>query len=380
MKYISFSPYYAGLCNVLLSYELAIAISIISKRTLILPHKVWLYSVCKSQDKEDYIDIMDIFDKEFIYNNIDCIDFLDVPEFKGNYDKLEGPKSYTKNIKDVIPNVAEIKFGPYKKETDSETCLIDVDWVICSNNAFGKDFKKFSNERKILNISNITQKFIHFEQNLFSQHWYSVYAGEESKRNEIKKIINGCLRYNTKYYKMADNVKNKIGNYNSVHVRRTDFLDFAPEYQSCIGDKHKLLERIKLFFDKDIPLYICTDETDREYFEEVSKEYKIYFYDDFNYELNELEKAIVEQLICAESELFYGTYLSTFSSRINIIRGINGKKVEDHLKIDIDKNNFININKSIHWYYDGRGEKLNWALSQHPHWKYEKNGVYVDER
>jgi hypothetical protein len=380
MKYISFSPYSAGLCNVLLSLEVAIAISITLERKLIIPPKVKVWKPSCTDVGHEFLDIYHILDKETIHKNVDCIDFYDVPEFVGFYEQMASEISYTKNISKVIPSVHEVFFGPYNYKDNCPTTLIDPDLVIYGRKSLGKDFKKFVNGRNLLNLWNNKSKFIHFENNLFSLHWYSVYPGEEKERNHVKQIINKSLTYNKRYYQLAEKVFNSIGKYNSVHIRRNDFKEFAKEFQSNIDSKNKLLEKLKLFFDTDIPLYIATDENDKELFEEVSKHYKIYFYDDFEYDLEELDQAIVEQLICSNSELFYGTYLSTYSARINIIRGINGKQSDDYFKIDKENNEFYDTSKAIHWNFNNKNAKLNWAESVHPHWKIEKNGVYIDAR
>ena len=55
-KYISFSPYYAGLSNVIMSYEIAFAISHITGRTLILPPDCFLGVICEN-DKKTFVDI-----------------------------------------------------------------------------------------------------------------------------------------------------------------------------------------------------------------------------------------------------------------------------------------------------------------------------------
>ena len=55
-KYISFSPYYSGLANVIMSYEMLFAAAYLTKRKVILPPDVWLLFISESHDKKDYID------------------------------------------------------------------------------------------------------------------------------------------------------------------------------------------------------------------------------------------------------------------------------------------------------------------------------------
>ena len=60
MKYITFAPYRAGLVNVLLSYEVAFALSYITGRTLVLPPSTYFANgiVADDYDKPDnFLDI-----------------------------------------------------------------------------------------------------------------------------------------------------------------------------------------------------------------------------------------------------------------------------------------------------------------------------------
>ena len=84
-KYISFEPWLGGFSNVRMSYELAIAISIITNRTIILPPKVFCHflSCHKVLNKNSFIDIWDFLDREKFISNIDfSIIIISLPNFK----------------------------------------------------------------------------------------------------------------------------------------------------------------------------------------------------------------------------------------------------------------------------------------------------------
>ena len=89
-KYISFGPYFSGLVNVIMSYEMFLAIAAITGRKVVLPPDCFLTFLCKGQNKEDWIDFWQIFDKEVLLKEFDCIEHNDVPEFQGNLDKDAG--------------------------------------------------------------------------------------------------------------------------------------------------------------------------------------------------------------------------------------------------------------------------------------------------
>ena len=85
MKYITFAPYRAGLVNVLLSYEVAFALSYITGRTLVLPPSTYFANGIVGDDyknPDNFLDIWSILDKEYVTSKINCVDFDDVSELK----------------------------------------------------------------------------------------------------------------------------------------------------------------------------------------------------------------------------------------------------------------------------------------------------------
>lgn len=376
MKYISFSPYFSGLANVIMSYELAFAIAYITKRTLILPPKTWLLFISESQEKDGFSDIWEVFDKEYVKSQIKCIDFYDVPEFQGKYKLIEGEKSYTKNIEKYVDNVKCIDF---KIDAELEVyCINESHLVLTTETYLNEDFKDFCQNRPILNLSEIKDKFIHFENNLFGHYWYHVYPGDENKRNMMKQKINNCFRYVPRLYYLASKVKDKIGPYNAVHIRRNDFLDARKDDLKSVSNKKNLLQMLKIFFDQSLPLYISTDERDISFFDEVSEEYKIFFYNDFAYELTELDHAVIEQVICSQAEHFYGTYLSTYTSRINIMRGIENRQSDDDIGINFYPHDNRQNTRTVNPWKLNPDKRWQWNSSSHPQWKMERNGRYLD--
>lgn len=376
MKYISFSPYFSGLANVIMSYELAFAIAHITKRTLILPPKTWLLFISESQEKDGFSDIWEVFDKEYVKSQIKCIDYYDVPEFQGKFDLIQGEKSFTKNIGNYIDSVKEIDFIT---EAELEVyCVNEKHTVFTSEPYLNEDFKDFCQGRPVVNLSQIKEKFIHFENNLFGHYWYHIYPGDENKRNAMKQKINNCFRYVPRLYHLASDVKKKIGAYNAVHVRRNDFLDARKDDLDPVSNKKNLLMMLKVFFEPSTPLYISTDEKDLSFFDEVANEYHIFFYNDFGYNLSELDHVVMEQIICSQSEKFYGTYLSTYTSRINVMRGIERRQADDDVGINYYPFDNRQDTRTANPWKLNSDKKWQWNSSSHPQWKIERNGRYVD--
>lgn len=391
-KYISFAPYYSGLSNVIMCYECAFAIAYITKRKLVLPPNVWCLFISEGFSPENYIDLWEVFDKKTILQEFDCIDFYKVPEFKGKYVKMDGHgknvlhPSYTFNLEKTIPGSKSIKFLKYyenqneiKEDDDKLVTISETSQVITGKeyDVNDLDFQDFAQNRVSLDLSKFDDQILHFENNLFGHYWYSIYPGDEDERNKMKSKINKCFKYNDRIYYLSEKVSKVLGTYNAIHVRRCDFLDTQTSSLEPVSTPEKLKSMVEIFFEHDIPLYISTDETDKSFFDELRKTYKIYFYEDFGYELNKLDSAVVEQTICSKAKKFYGTYNSTYTKRINVMRGLDGKQSEDDMGVNYypfeNRQDVITCNP---WKFSPN-KRWEWNSSSHPQWKTEKNGKYI---
>lgn len=363
-KYLSFSPYLSGLSNVMMCYEFAFSLAYLTKRTIILPPDAFVLFVSDyNLGTSDFVDIWQLFDKDIAKQEFDVIEHKDVPEFQGKFKEISTQRSYTENIKNNVADVFQYNTGPKALVTDNQQVFVND----LSKYESSPDFYNFVSGREIVDL-NVSEQFIHFENNPFGHFWYHVYPGDAIQRNHLKDKINRTFRYKQKFFDYAQQVKNKIGPFNALHVRRNDFFDQRAANLITVDTPTKLLneiERVKNF--NNLPLYISTDEPNKEFFNELKKKYNIYFYRDFDFNLTSLEEMIVEQTICSEAEFFLGTYLSTYTKRINLIRGIQGKQADDYMGINsiIDKPYECNyplpwtIRENKHWY---------WNDSCHPQW------------
>jgi hypothetical protein len=368
-KYISFSTHQAGLINILMSLEVALALSEITGRTLIIPPNFWCFDVSEGFGKEHFVDILKFLNKESIYSNFNCIDFYDVPEFSELFSKIEKKEtseciySYTGNIENCINDLKKITFAENCRLADTQIVLF------CGQIESDLDFSKFCGKRtEIINL-NFDEKFLHFEANLFAQYWYSIYPGNSFKRNQLKQKINSCLLYDSKFLDISKKVYDILGPYDSVHIRRTDFLDLKSEDISSVSTPEKLLFSIKYLFKENKPLYISTDEKDLKFFDKLGTHKNIYFFSDFYDCYQGLDKSIIEQLICVNSELFYGTYQSTYSKRINILRGYQNKQTSDAMGINNLYEPICDYSHPLPWIKHKK--YWYWSSSSHPQWTFE---------
>ena len=215
---------------------------------------------------------------------------------------------------------------------DFNVCFFDSSFITQED-----DFSLFSANRTSLIDCNREENNISLNGPIGS-FCYNVYSGTKEERNILKKKINKALLYQQKYVDIAEQlIKSKCDNFNAVHFRYPFFRDEVD------ANPQKLLEQLILLFDKDVPLYIATDFVYtniqygrtmdiEDYIGPLRKHFKqIILLSDFNLNLTYSEEIAIDQLICVMSSKFYGTYYSTFSKRINILRGIQGKQAQDYM-------------------------------------------------
>jgi hypothetical protein len=231
-----------------------------------------------------------------------------------------------------------------------------------------EDFKSFSKARDIVNVKS-SRKILHFENNLFGNFAYYVYAPGYEDRNLMKTKVNRACAYNSRFYELADKVKQTLGSYNAVHVRRNDFAEIRDFNLQEVNASDKLCNRLLEIYDTDVPLYIATDEKNESFFAEVKEKFNVFFFKDFGYNVNKIEEAVLEQVICSQAEEFYGTYLSTYTTRINVMRGLEGKQVCDYGGINhyvTAEQSGIDFSNAFPWHQNNG--TWNWEWSYHFQW------------
>jgi len=176
-KYISFDPWWGGFSNVRMSYELAIAISIITNRTLILPPSVYCFFLSNHQDKNSFIDIWNFLDKNKFISNISSEDYHNIIEYR----HLENDKQYFNNINKIANTIIfdgqDSGWYPNSPIKNNQVLVCDI--------TDQNDFEEFSLNREIVDL-NLNDKFIHFPRNLFGHFYYHVYGKSADQRKDKK--------------------------------------------------------------------------------------------------------------------------------------------------------------------------------------------------
>lgn len=140
------------------------------------------------------------------------------------------------------------------------------------------------------------------------------------------------VRFIPEIESLATEIISQLGLYNAAHIRLGDFLtNYALDEYRVNADRFRDYVAAQ-FEDRSLPILVATDGLhEKQMFAEIFDGYKTVFIDEFifdNYreryeelpftDFNAL--TILNQLICSASNLFIGTYRSTFTSLIHRLR------------------------------------------------------------
>ena len=272
-----------GMANLMMSAEVGIAIAYLTKRTPILYAKNGLFNSTKG------VSLGDLFD------------------FEGVVFKRETLLS--SNLPCLPPNLMQS--------------------VITNGKAPSVDFRcgrsqivDLSNYGSINTLATSDDKSLGFYSYLFCLH--------DSERirviDRLKTAMKPKLIYQDAANSWINYLQNKYGRYNSIQIRRKDYLGQA----GTVGASKTMADFIDVLLahiPTDELLVIHTDETDEKYFSVIKRYYTNILLID--HELSkqfpdDAENGLVSMLIAQQSNRFIGTMYSTFAEMIRRKRIQNG--------------------------------------------------------
>tara|TARA_B110000902_G_scaffold50491_1_gene57964 strand:- start:2337 stop:4901 length:2565 start_codon:yes stop_codon:yes gene_type:complete len=362
-KYISFDPWWGGFSNIRMTYELIGALSVITGRKIILPHRIYCLFLSEWQNKESWFDMFDALDKSKFKEHFDCVEYFDIPD----YENLENDKQYFENISSIAKSITfgdqDTHLGPQNGPGN--------DYVLHCGIEDQEEFEAFRDDRKPIDLD-VEDKYIHFPRNLFGHFYYHVYGKTPILRNKIKEKVNKGIQYRNEFFDASQVIADKLGPFNAIHVRRGDFLSVRKDVAEA--QTKNLFQDISERIPNDKPLFIATDEQDKSVFLPLKNRYNIFYLTDFQHDTRDHAELLIDQIICAKADIFLGSFLSTFSDYSNIIRGQEGK--EDFHREGTNFKREPLVYDRFPW----EVEEYSWDKTWDFQWKYEKSffniGVY----
>lgn len=342
-KYISFEPWWAGYSNVRMSFEMAIAISEITGRKLIVPPSIYFNGINDWKVTSSYVDIFSIWDKDVFFKTFNAVEYNNVQEYVNLNSKIGHFNG--------VDKIADIKlFGDQYKELHP---LIppDREHVIHCGIDDQEDYDFFAARRVGYDLTS-ENKFIHFPRNLFGHFYFHVYAKSSNERNYIKENILRGIQFKEDLYDIVYNTIEDIRPFNALHIRRGDFLSDRPDSEYNLS---KISDFVKQNgFDENKKTYIATDEVKTEYFNDLDFKEKIFFKDLYQTS-DPMTSIALDMITCTMADDFIGSRFSTFSDYINVNRIARAKKAiplryNNHFSIEDKYDKFPWENKEWNWH------------------------------
>lgn len=249
--------------------------------------------------------------------------FRSLPKDENNYTVRNG-NNYGYHPWERFYDLEKIK-SVYKVITIEEFSKLnlEIDLLCSKTDMFIKD--------DTILISNIPFKFKKWERNTAYN-----YANELKSNNVLAicgttnqlpfsvqsyKVFRKNIKYHDYLYDTVDNfLKSKnIDKYISVHWRQTDFIIVRGARSDVLRTVEQVVERCKEHMKKyNINhVYIATDSKDKVKLKYLEDNLPLFKFDIEDEVLHEKYMfAVIESIICAKAEHFYGTYTSLYSINI----------------------------------------------------------------
>jgi len=116
---------------------------------------------------------------------------------------------------------------------------------------------------------------------------------------------------------------NPTGTYHSLHLRRTEGL-FESQYKEAVISEDELMQSLSSI-EANSTIYVASDEQkNHPIFTPLREKYNIVMLEDFQNLVEGLNPnflGMIEQMVAAKADTFFGTYFSTYSGFISRLRG-----------------------------------------------------------
>lgn len=281
---------------------------------------------------------------------------------------------YINDVSHLLPYGYEIRKESKEINYNSKTIKLPkkisscyaIDEKIKSDN---KVINEFAHGRidvsDIINVIYDEHEYVTFTDSNASRFFYNFYTTKENYllMNHIAYSLSLLPEYLEKKYKI---IKAKINyNYIAIHLRFGDKHICEDKKNSKNNEIFNNINNWIQNHNYKFPILIMTDFKENPFFIKLQKKHIIQFTDEVistsRENLNSIESFLLEKKICENSEHFIGTQTSTVSCHIQYKRYINKKSYTYY--VNGTGNNF---DKSTLSYNENPNNKYKWAAYNYP--------------
>ncbi len=351
-KYVTVEIGYYGFNNYRLTWENAVIFAAATGRTLVLPPEGLRFSpeiffpTNELRKVVNVITTKEFLDKEAITMQLGIMPKREVYADMNPEAIQEYFESIAKQYPGGVPNFhlgktpIVLPFKPGEQVVITDPRRKDQDDF--NNWLDGRSIKQYT-----LGDDWFEAKLIHLKDSknnrLLIPFYCLVRHSDHDKDMYYKRLVRDRLHIHDKFFCKAGQViamlreESTTGRFNTMHVRRGD-LQYKEQHD-------RTAEELFLITANDFPdnsmLFIATDETDTSFFKIFQEHYNVKFLKDYEEcaGLSEMPTKAWSQLdaiIASHGDIFYGTWLSTFTSYIIRMRGYLNHTAASSLYFDKD--------------------------------------------
>eukprot|EP00804_Cyclotella_cryptica_P016037 CCRYP_004193-RB/>CCRYP_004193-RB protein AED:0.04 eAED:0.04 QI:1389/1/1/1/1/1/4/213/543 len=383
-KYLTFEMDSSGWNNMRLGLENVMLMAHAMGRTLVMPPKRQLAHGLRDGTGRKVVSFSDFYDVSAIDAEQSGLNIISMEQFlkreamngnlKGQYppdNRINWDNQNLHTLWTYISNVTEV-FGWHPNEcilaipghdSDEQNLLVMMDDILN-----GKDGRPFPHPseyqgkptrvdaptverlREVLagrkkmclydKYTHSAHDVVHFRADetdgtrLITQFYAFLWFEDWKQDLWAKRFVRDHLRYRDEIMCLAARIVTSIrahvrqrdpsnfnGDYDAIHVRRTDFSSQFPDTALSADE---ILSQIQQTVDSSSTLFIATDEHNRTFFREIEAVFDVKYLGDFSSEISSINPncfALVEQIVASRSRVFIGTFYSSFSAYIMRLRG-----------------------------------------------------------
>jgi GDP-fucose protein O-fucosyltransferase len=303
---------HAGLSNLIMSVEVAVVLSRLTDRLLVLEGN--------SSPSGNIVRYGDAVSNKYPSKVTDLID-LGVPWIDAESVKLEAFA-----LHDLCPHPTWdcVFYFPAALSTESE------------------DIRSFAGNRKLFitsgeDLADVPALSVsggpdHNTLSFYSYFFYLDWGAQSLALDALRK-----MQPKAPYAGFARRVASDLGAFNAVHVRRGDFK-VTEGVTTLVRAPEEVIRALDEQFKREDRLVVLTDEANDPFFDPIKAAFRDYVIIDHHILVNyssdfldlpahdSIALAYISQLVAAESRDFVGSMRSTFTSLIQRTRGNRGKK------------------------------------------------------
>jgi hypothetical protein len=306
-RYLAFEIDLGGFNNILMHFEIMVALAWLTRRTLVLPPSSPFY-LLGSEPRS----LLDFFDLEALRLHVDVLaadEFAPRTASHQAFHQFLCERGYAPGwnaVDDVLVH-----------PPNAVTTRLELIHRLCGRRPVGLSASEEQCEILYFPATREHRMFGVFET-------FFLFADPENERR-VRALVRDAVRYRPEILRLAERAIRMPplagARFSAMHVRRGEF-----QYRNTRISTGEILRHTENLVPAGQTLYLATDETDPAFLDPFRERFELVRFGDLAAEVTGGTPAhwtgIVETLVCAAApERFIGTRLSTFSARIATLRG-----------------------------------------------------------